>query len=118
MVILIEKLALFNKELQGVYCILKPLRTVISSVKLIQDDLQSRKQRFKVGIAYSNWQDILAVVPQGSILGPILFNIFLFDLFLDQGNNYFTDYVNDTTPYLLGDNTADVPSGLTKITQE
>ena len=85
---------------------------------MIQGYLQNRKQRFKVGTAYSNWQDILAVVPQGSILGPILFNIFLFDLFLDQGNNYFTDYVDDTTPYLLGDNTADVPSSLTKITQE
>ena len=85
---------------------------------MIPGYLQNRKQRFKVGTAYSNWQDILAVVPQGSILGPILFSIFLFDLFLDQGNNYFTDYVDDTTPYLLGDNTADVPSSLTKITQE
>ena len=40
------------------------------------------------------------------------------DLFLDQGNNYFTNYADDTTPYVVGDNTIDVLSSLTKITQE
>ena len=35
----------------------------------------NRKQKTKVGIAYSNRQDILAGAPQGPILGPNLFNV-------------------------------------------
>ena len=84
----------------------------------MQDYLQNCKQRTKVGNAYSNWQDILAGVPQGSILGPILFSIFLCDLLLDQGNNYFTNYADDTTLYVAGGNKTDVLSSLTKITKE
>ena len=72
----------------------------------------------KVGTNCSNWQDILAVDRQGSILGPILFNISLCDLFLDQGINFFTNYAYETTPYIVGDNLTDVISSLTKIPQE
>ena len=88
------------------------------ALKLVQDNLQNRKQMTKAGTAYSNQQDILAGVPQGSILGPILLKIFLCDLFLYQENNYFTNYGDDRTPYVVGDNTTDVLSSLTKITQE
>ena len=53
----------------------------IKSVKLIQQYLSNRKQRVKVGNAYSSWKDIFYGIPQGSILGPLIFNIFLCDLF-------------------------------------
>ena len=53
----------------------------VLALKLIQSYLSNRKQITKINAAYSSWKEILFEVPQGSILGPLLFNIFLCDLF-------------------------------------
>ena len=53
----------------------------LPALKLITDYLQNRKQRTKIGSICSDWEDIISGVPQGSILGSLLFNIFLCDLF-------------------------------------
>ena len=46
------------------------------SLKLLHSYLTKRRQRLKINKTYSSWTDILLGVPQDSILGTLLFNIF------------------------------------------
>ena len=86
--------------------------------KLVRNYLQNRKQRTKNGTAYSLWEEIFSGVPQGSILGPLLFNIFLCNLFLTIEGDHFTNYTDDTTPYVFINNAEEVVSELRSITQK
>ena len=51
-------------------------------------------------------------VPQGSILGPLLFNIFLADLFLIHSDIDIANFADDNTPYLSAKNVEDVIESL------
>ena len=50
---------------------------------------------------FSSWRDIAYGVPQGSILGPLLFNIHYCDLFYFLDNLYIASYADDTTLYIV-----------------
>ena len=84
----------------------------IDTLKLIDDYLSNRKQRVKVNDAYSLWKDIFYGVPQGSILGPLLFNIHLYDLFYFLEDLDIASYADDTTIYTVNEKKESVISAL------
>ena len=74
--------------------------------------LTNRKQRVKINDTYSSWSEILFGVPHSSILGPLLFNIFICDLFLFIPYFDVTTYSDDNTPYSANNNIVDVLNNL------
>ena len=75
-----------------------------NALNVIHNYLFGRCQKTKVGSSSSDLLDILYGVPQGSILGPLLFNINLYDLFLCQHSSEFSNFADDTNPYECGKN--------------
>ena len=84
----------------------------------MQSYLCNKKQRAKIDTAYSSWEEILFGVPQGSILGPLLFNIFICDLFLIMNKVDFASYADDNTPYVIGNGAKEAINSLKEASDE
>ena len=72
----------------------------MDALEIIWSYLKNRLQRTKINVTFSSWTKLLEGVPQGSILGPILFNIYLNDLFFILKECNVCNYADDTTPYV------------------
>ena len=53
-----------------------------------------RKQKVALNYHESEWLDVVSGVPQGSVLGPILFNIYVHDMPLIV-NSHIVQFAND-----------------------
>ena len=68
-----------------------------NSLKLLKSYLENRRQRIKIGNNYSEWDTLIKGIPQGSILGPVLFNVFINDIFHCVQNSTIYNYADDNT---------------------
>ena len=73
-------------------------------LRFIHGYLSGRKQRVKIGSKFTDWLDIVSGVPQGSVLGPLLFNIYVNDLIYFIQNTEICNFADDNTIYSCGTN--------------
>ena len=96
--LLIAKLKAYGFGLQG--------------LRLLANYLSDRKQRVKVGSTYSDWLQTKTGVPQGSVLCPLLFIIFLSDFIYIVEHWEVCNFADDNTISSCGDTFESVASNL------
>ena len=108
-----------GKEVRAIFCdiskafdrvwhkgLLYKLQTVGITGHLLQwftDYLNNRKQRVVLPGVFSHWTDLKAGVPQGSILGPLLFLIYINDI-VRNINSSIRLFADDTSLYIIVEN--------------
>ena len=82
------------------------------SLRLIRSYLSNRHQIIKLDSVFSSWMQTIVGVPQVSILGPLLSEIFLNDLLLINLRSIVCNFADDKTLYYCGETTENVMKNL------
>ena len=82
------------------------------ALRLLQSYFCNRFQRSIINGSFSGWNEVITGVPQGSILGPLLFNVFLNVIFLFISKCQLCNYADDNTLYKSGKNMQKIKDNL------
>jgi hypothetical protein len=83
----------------------------------IEDFLSSRTQRVSINGTFSGWKEVLSGIPQGSVLGPLLFVIYINDLpdVVESFNALFADDTKIYAPVKYEEQANILQQGLEKL---
>ena len=82
------------------------------ALSVLQSYICDRFQRSITNGSFNSWNEVITGVPQGSILGPLLFNIFLNDIFVFISKFQLCNYADDNTLYKSGKNMRKIKNDL------
>ena len=82
------------------------------ALNVVKNCLSYRRDRRKMNDSYSSFLDLLIGVPQGSLLGPFLFNFYICNLFFFIEEDTVTSYVDETTPFSNRTNVLTILNGI------
>ena len=88
------------------------------SIKICFSCLNNRTQGVRINNTYSGKSDIKYSVPQGLVLGPLLFNTDLIDLFLECEDDGIISYADGATSYSCAKDISSIISELQRIAKK
>ena len=86
----------------------------LPALRLISDYLFHTRQQARIRNSFSDWFEVILGVRQGSILRPLLFNVFLADIFLVLKDVGIANFADDNTQITSANNTGDLIYSLEK----